>query len=134
MDEELRHADLQDGSGFGDVRVADDHVHAAVCTGVSQCLVAGVDDGARACRRGRDGIPHLISALGELQTRSGRSSVDPAVAHQDLTGHEERDEGVCDMAKVAASVQEIVFVAAVGVALRIQVVTEEMQTQIRAKL
>ena len=38
------------------------------------------------------------------------------------------------MAKVAASVQEIVFVAAVGVALRIQVVTEEMQTQIRAEL
>ena len=119
MDQEFGHTDLEGGGGLCDVRVADNHVHTAISTGISQRLVTGVDDRARTGRGGGDGIPHLIGTLGELQSRGGRARVDPPVSDQDLTRHEECDQRIGDLAEVASPVQEVVFVASVRVALRV---------------
>ena len=117
MDEEFGHADFEGRRRLGDVRVSDNDVHASVGTRVGQGLVTCVDNRARAGGRRRYGVPHLVGALGELQARRRGSGVDPPVTHQDLAGHEKSDERVGNLAEVAASVQQVVLVAAIGVAL-----------------
>ena len=130
MDEELRHTDLQGSRRLGDVRVADDDVHASICARISQGLVARVNDRTRARGRRGHGIPHLIGTLGELQTRRRRSGVDPPVTDENLARHEECDESIRDLTEIAAPMEKIVFVAAVGVALRVKVVSEQVQVQV----
>ena len=130
MDEELRHTDLQGSRRLGDVRVADDDVHASICARISQGLIARVNDRTRARGRRRHGVPHLIGTLGELQTRRRRSGVDPPVTDENLARHEECDESIRDLTEIAAPMEKIVFVAAVGVALRVKVVSEQVQAQV----
>ena len=117
MDEELGHPDFQRSRRLGDVRVADDDVHASVCAGISQGLIARVNNRTRACGRRGHSVPHLIGALGELEARRCRSGVDPPVADQDLARHEECDKRIGDLTEVAASMEKVVLMAAVGVAL-----------------
>ena len=130
VDEELCHPDFQRSSRLGDIRIADNDVHASVCTGISQGLVARVNNWTRARGRRGHSVPHLIGALGELEPRRCRSGVDPPVTDQDLARHEECDKRIGDLTEVAAPMEEIVFVAAVGVALRVQVVAEQVQVQV----
>ena len=134
VDEKLGHADLQRRRRLRDVRVADDDVHAPVRTRVGQGLVARVDDGARAGGGRGHGVPHLVGALGELEARRRGGGVDPPVPHQDLACHEEGDERVGDLAEVAPPMQQVVFVTAIRVALRVQVVAEQVQRQVGAQL
>ena len=105
-------------------------MHASICARISQGLVAGVDDRTRACGRRGYGVPHLIGALGELQARRCRSGVDPSVTDENLARHEECDERISDLTEISAPMEKIVFVAAVRVALRVQVVSEQVQVQV----
>ena len=130
MDKELRHTDLQGSRRLGDVRVADDDVHASICARVCQGLVAGVDDRTRARGRRGHGVPHLIGTLGELEARRRCSGVDPSVTDKNLARHEECDERISDLTEISAPMEKIVFVAAVGIALRVQVVAEQVQMQV----
>ena len=47
-------------------------------------------------------------------------------AHQDLPRDEEGDQRVCNLTKIPASVEQVVFVATVGISLRIDVVAEQV--------
>ena len=117
VDEELGHADLERGRRLGDVRIPDDDVHASVCAGIGQGLVPRVDDRTRARGRRRHGVPHLIGTLGELEAGRRGRRVDPPVTDEDLTRHEECDERIGDLTEVAAPMEKVVFMAAVGVAV-----------------
>ena len=102
---EIRSADLECRGGLGHGRVAVDHVQPAVMLGVRVGFVAGVDHGPRARGGGRGALPNVIGALrervagpvgavaqGEAAEVRRPVGVHPAGAHQDLAGHQERDE------------------------------------------
>ncbi len=62
----LCRSDLQGSGCLRHVGVPHDHVHAAVELGIAVGFVARVDHRARPRGGGRNGIPHLVGALGEL--------------------------------------------------------------------
>ena len=124
--QDRRRADLEEGRVLAHVRVADDHVEAAEALGVGVGLVAGVDDRARAGGRARDALPDVLGALADAVHRAAGRLQHLAGAGVDLAGHEERDQHVGELGEVAVALDEVVLVAAVGVAGGVGVVLEEV--------
>ena len=98
------------------VRVADDHVEPAVALGVGVGLVAGVDDRAGSGGRARDALPDVLGALGDAVLRAARPVEHLAGPAADLPRDEERDQHVGHPGELAVAGDQVVLVAAVGVA------------------
>src|SRR5699024_8276733 len=106
--------------------VPGDHVQPTVQVGVRVRLVPGVDDrpGPGGRRAGR--LPEVVGALAEAVHRTAGGDLHVPGAGEDLPGDEERDQHVGDPAEVPAAADQVVLVAAVGVAGRVQVVLEQV--------
>src|SRR6476661_69219 len=122
---EVGAADLEQVGRLGHVGVTDDDVQAAVLLGVGMRLVAGVDDGAAARRRGRHALPDVVGPLADGEARAVCRRDDLAGSADDLPADEERDEHVGDPLEVAGPPIEVVLVTAVGVAGGVGVVLED---------
>ena len=118
-------ADLQIGRDLGHVGVAHDHVQAAVLLGVGVRLVPGVDDGAGRGRRARDLLADVLGPLGQAVVKAPRGLKHLARAREDLPGHEERDQALGQPLEGHVPADQVVLVAAVGVARGVGVVLEE---------
>ena len=119
-------ADLEHRGGLAHVGVADDDVEPAVLLGVGVRLVAGVDDRPAAGRRRRR-PPRCARRAGETEYDApARGLGDLAGADDDLPGHQERDQHVGQPAELAGPADQVVLVAAVGVAGRVGVVLEQV--------
>ena len=127
LQHERRRPDLEERRDLAQVRVADDHVQAAVLLGVGVRLVAGIDD--RALQRGLE--PDLgleeVRPLAELVPLPGpvvprRLGPELAGPAEDLPGHEERREVRPPGSRTAPPVDEVVLVRAVRVPLAVAVV------------
>ena len=123
-----RRPDLEERRVLGQVRVADDHVQAAVLVGVGVRLVAGVDDPA--LERGLEPDLHLdvVRALGELVAGLVARGPEPDApgAGDDLAGHEERRQPGDDRRERRLAGAQVVLVRAVGGALAVDVVLVEL--------
>ena len=117
--------DLQESGVLAHVRVADDHVQAAVALGVGVRLVAGVDYRPAPGGRRRDAFPDVLGPLAYAVLRAACGLEDLAGAGVDLAGDEERDEHLGVVGEVVAPRGQVVLVAAVGVAGRVGVVLEQ---------
>src|SRR5947209_10734809 len=125
-EDEVRRTDLQQGRGLGHVRVTDDDVQAAEPLGVGVRLVAGVDDRSAAGGRAADALPDVLGALADAVDRAPRGLQHLAGTADDLACHEEWDQHVGEPGELAVTADEVVLVAAVGVAGRVSVVLEEV--------
>ena len=143
----LEHAQHQVGAGnlqqhgrLGHVRVAVDDVHATELRGVGVRLIAGVNERTSAGGRGRSRLPDVVGTLGERVRgharaggRVGRTGhratlrVGLTGAHQNLAGHQERHKLGNQVVELQLAANQVVLVAAVGVARRIHVVLEQVQ-------
>ena len=123
--EDRRRPDLEERRVLAHVRVADDHVQPAEPLGVGVGLVAGVDDRPGPGGRARDAFPDVLGPLGDAVHRAAGGLQHLARTGVDLAGHEERDQDVGELAEVAVALDEVVLVAAVGVARGVGVVLEE---------
>ncbi len=118
-------ADLEEGGVLAHVRVAHDDVQAAEPLRVGVRFVARVDDRTRPGGRRRHAFPDVLGPLRDAEHRTPRRLQHLARARVDLAGDEERDEDVGELGEVALALDEIVLVAAVGVAGAVGVVLEE---------
>ena len=143
----LEHAQHQVGAGnlqqhgrLGHVRVTINDVHAAELRGVGVRLVTGVNERTSAGGRGRSRLPNMVGTLRErvrgyarAGCRVGRTGHRAAVrvgltgADQNLAGHQERHELGNQVVELQLAANQVVLVAAVGVARRIHVVLEQVQ-------
>ena len=123
---EVGGADLEQRRRLAHVRVADDDVQPAVALGVGVRLVAGVDDRPGPGRRRRHALPDVLGALAHAVDRAARGLQHLAGAADDLPGDEERDEDVGEPGELAVPADQVVLVAAVGVAGRVGVVLEQV--------
>ena len=119
-------ADLEQGGDLGHVRVADDHMQPPVALGVGVRLVPGVDD-----RPGPGGgrghaLPDVLGPLGQAVHRAARGLQHLAGAADQLAGDQERQQHVGDPGELAGPGDQVVLVAAVGVAGRVGVVLEQV--------
>ena len=57
----------------------------------------------------------------------GRVCTNMPRSHEDLACDEEGDKGVSYLTEVPPAVQEVVFVASIGVALRVKIIRNEVQ-------
>ena len=114
--DEVRRTDLQQRRRLGHVGVADDDVQPAEALGVGVRLVAGVDDRAAAGGRAAHALPDVLGALADAVDRAARGLQHLAGAADDLPGDEERDQYVGEAGELAVPADEVVLVAAVGVA------------------
>ena len=121
-----RRADLEEGRVLAHVRVADDHVQPAEALGVGVRLVARVDDRPGPGGRARHAFPDVLGPLAHAVHRAACRLQHLARAGVDLAGDEERDEHVGELGEVAVALDEVVLVAAVGVAGGVGVVLEEV--------
>ena len=119
-------ADLEHHRGLGHVRVADDHVQPPVALGVGVRLVAGVDDRPGAGGRRGDALPDVLGALADAVHRPARGRQHLAGAADQLPGDQERDQHVGQPGELAVPADQVVLVAAVGVAGRVGVVLEQV--------
>ena len=94
---------------------------ASAC-GSSRVLMIGRRPGGGA----GDALPDVLGALGDAVRRAARGLGDLAGAHDDLPGHQERDQHVGQAAELAGPADQVVLVAAVGVAGRVGVVLEQV--------
>ena len=117
---------LEQRGRLAHVGVADDDVEAAVALGVGVRLVAGVDDRAAAGGGAADALPDVLGALAHAVRRPARGHHDLAGPDHDLAGHQERDEDVGEPAELTGAADEVVLVAAVGVAGGVGVVLEQV--------
>src|SRR5664279_6591717 len=97
-----------------------------VLLGVRVWLIPGVDDGARAGRGAGDALPDVVSPLAEAVGRPAGCGGDLAGATGDLTADQERNQDVGQPLKLSRSSDQVVLVAAVGVAGRVGVVLEDV--------
>ena len=118
-------ADLEERRVLAHVRVADDDVQAPEPFGVGVRFVARVDDRAGPRGRRRHAFPDVLGPLRDAVHRAARGLQHLARARVDLAGDEERDEHVGELREVALAFDEVVLVAAVGVAGAVGVVLEE---------
>ena len=118
--------DLEHRGRLAHVGVADDDVQPAVLLGVGVRLVAGVDDRPAARRGAADALPDVLGALADGVGRAARRLGDLAGAHHDLPGHQERDQHVRQPAELPRPADQVVLVAAVGVAGGVGVVLEQV--------
>ena len=79
----------------------------------------------------RDALPDVLGALGDAVLRAARPVQDLACAAVDLPGHEERDQHVGHARELAVAGDQVVLVAAVGVAGRVGVVLEQVDLSAR---
>ena len=98
----------------------------AVPLGVGVRLVAGVDDRAAAGRGAADALPDVLGALADAVDGAARGLQHLAGAADDLPADEERDQHVGEPAELAVPPDEVVLVAAVGVAGGVGVVLEQV--------
>ncbi len=117
---------LEHGGGLAHVGVADDDVQAAEPLGVRVGLVAGVDDGAGAGGGAADALPDVLGALADGVRRTARGLRHLAGPDHDLAGDQERDEHVGEPVELAGAADQVVLVAAVGVAGGVGVVLEQV--------
>jgi hypothetical protein len=101
-------------------------VQPAVLLGVRVRLVAGVDDRPRPGGGARDALPDVLGALGDAVRRTTRRLGDLACADHDLAGDQEGDQYVRQPAELAGPADQVVLVAAVGVAGGVGVVLEQV--------
>jgi hypothetical protein len=117
-------AGLEEVRHLAHVRVADDHVQAAVLLRVGVGLVARVHD--RPFERcfepdlGLEEVRPLRDLIRNVSTAGG--TAEEAGAGEDLAGHEERHDVVRDLRERHGPVHEVVLVGAVGGALAVGVV------------
>jgi hypothetical protein len=123
---QVRRPDLEQGGRLGHVAVADDDVQPAEPLRVGVRLVAGVDDRSAARRRGRHALPDVLGSLADAVDRAAGREQHLAGSADDLAGDQERDQDVGEPAELAMSPDEVVLVAAVGVAGRVGVVLEQV--------
>ena len=109
------------------VGVADDDVQAAVLLGVGVRLVAGVDDRPATGWWRCETPSQMCSARWLTAYDAPRGGLrDLAGADDDLAGHQERDQHVGEPAELAGPADQVVLVAAVGVAGGVGVVLEQV--------
>ena len=119
-------ADLEQRGGLAHVRVADDHVQPAEPLGVGVRLVPGVDDRPGPGGRRRHALPDVLGPLGHAVDRAARGLQHLAGAADHLPGDQERDQHVGQPGELAVPADQVVLVAAVGVAGRVGVVLEQV--------
>ena len=132
---EVGDADLHERRPLAHVRVADDHVEAPEALGVGVRLVAGVDDRARCGSWRSRRPPRCARRAGRCSTgrRAGRAAPCPA-PHQICRVTK---NGISTSAMRANSpwrADEVVLVAAVGVARGVGVVLEQVDLPVDALL
>src|SRR2546425_13345591 len=93
--------------------------------GVGVGLVAGVHDGPRGGGGARDLLADVLGPLAQAVVEAAGGLEHLAGAGKDLPGDEERDEGLGQALKGDIAADQIVLVAAVGVAGRVGVVLEQ---------
>ena len=125
LQHQVRAAHLEQRGHLGHVRVADDDVQPAVALGVRVRLVAGVDDRAGPGGRAGDALPDVLGALRQAVDGAARRLQDLAGAADQLPGDQERQQDVGDPGELARPADQVVLVAAVGVAGRVGVVLEQ---------
>ena len=131
---------LQQGRRLRHVRIAINDVHAAELRSVSVRLIAGVNERASARGRGGRRLPNVVGTLRERVRRHagagrrvGRTGhratlrVGLTGTDQDLAGHQERNELGNQVVELQLATDQVVLMAAVGVARRIHVVLEQVQ-------
>ena len=101
-------------------------MQAPVLLGVGVRLVAGVDDRAAAGGRRRHALPDVLGALAQAERRGLGRLQHLARAADELAGDQERQQHVGDPGELAGPHDQIVLVAAVGVACRVGVVLEQV--------
>src|SRR5450432_4161504 len=89
-------------------------------------FIAGVDDGPRPRGGRRDAFPNVFGPLADAVDRAPGRRQHLAGTADDLPGHEKRDEDVGQPSELPLAADEVVLVAAVGVAGRIGVVLEQV--------
>ena len=119
-------SDLDERHVLRHVRIAGDHVETAIPLGVGMRFVARVDDGAAPRRRRGDSLPDMLGALCQGVDGAPCRLQQLACTRVDLSADEERDQCVDGSLEVAASANEIVLVATVGVPGRVGVVLEQV--------
>ena len=119
-------ADLEHGGRLAHVGVADDDVQPAVVLGVGVRLVAGVDDRPRPGGGAGDALPDVVGPLADAVDRAARGLQHLARAADHLPGDKERDQDVGEPLELAVPADQVVLVAAVGVAGRVGVVLEQV--------
>src|SRR5680860_535924 len=118
--------DLEHGGRLAHVRVADDDVQPPVALRIGVRLVAGVDDRPAPGGGAGDPLPDVLGALADREHRASWRLGDLPGPADDLPGHQERDEYVGQLRELAVPSDEVVLVAAVGVAGGVGVVLEQV--------
>lgn len=110
------------------VRVADDHVQAAVLLGVGVRLVPGVDDGPLQGGLQTHLDLEVVGALADLEAvlPAVLADSDPSGAGHDLARDEERGQVAHDVREGGLPLHQVVLVRAVGGALVVGVVLVEV--------
>ncbi len=121
-----RGAHLEHCGGLAHVGVADDDVQPPVLLGVGVRLVASVDDRPAAGGRRGNAFPNVLGTLAQAEgCRLGGLQHLAGPADQ-LAGDQEGKQHVGDPGKLAGPHDQVVLVAAVGVARRVGVVLEQI--------
>jgi hypothetical protein len=126
LQHQVRRPHLEQGRHLAHVRVADDDVQAAVALGVGVRLVAGVDDRTRAGGGAGDALPDVLGALAQAVDGAARGLQHLARAADELAGDEEGQQDVRDPGELPGPGDQVVLVAAVGVARGVGVVLEQV--------
>ncbi len=128
VEDERRGAHLEQGRVLAHVRVADDHVQAAVLVGVGVRLVAGVDDAPFERGLQADLDLDVVGALRDLVARlvARGAQAHAARAAHDLPGHEEGREPRHDRRERGLAGHQVVLVGTVAGALAVDVVLVEL--------
>ena len=126
LQHQVRRPHLEQRRHLAHVRVADDHVQAAVALGVGVRLVAGVDDRPRPGGGAGDALPDVLGALAQAVDGAARGLQHLARAADELAGDEEGQQDVGDPGELPCPRDQVVLVAAVGVARGVGVVLEQV--------
>jgi hypothetical protein len=118
LQHQVRRPHLEQRRHLAHVRVADDHVQAAVALGVGVRLVARVDDRPRPGGGAGDALPDVLGALAQAVDGAARGLQHLARAADELAGDEEGQQDVGDPGELPCPRDQVVLVAAVRVALR----------------
>jgi len=93
---------------------------------ISVGLIAGVDDRPAPCSGRRHALPDMFGALGHRIDGAPGSLQQLAGPCPDLAADEERDQSVDHPLEVGLSTDQIILMAAVGIAGRVGVVLKEV--------
>src|SRR4051794_25175201 len=123
---QVARGDLEHRGRLAHVRVTDDHVQPPVPLGVGVGLVAGVDDRPRPGGGARHALPDVLGTLAHRVHGAAWGLDHLARTADDLPGHQERDQHVGELGELSVPADQVVLVAAVGVAGGVGVVLEEV--------